>query len=71
MVARRKAGGLLRDVDRGGARRPNLVANVKSQIVSTDIETGDLVEHTSGLKLYHQFISATESAEFPNAAVSR
>jgi Tol biopolymer transport system component len=31
-----------------GARRPNLVANVTSQIVSVDVATGERVEHTSG-----------------------
>jgi len=45
-----------------GARRPNLVANVTSQIVSVDVETGERFEHTSGpgLKIYHQFVSATD-----------
>jgi Tol biopolymer transport system component len=47
-----------------GARRPNLVAKVVSQIVSVDVATGERVEHTSGpgLKLFPQFLSATEIA---------
>ena len=45
-----------------GARRPNLVANVTSQIVSVDVQTGERVEHTTGpgLKVYHQFVGAGE-----------
>lgn len=45
-----------------GARRPNLVASVVSQIVSVDVKTGERVEHTSGpgLKAYHQFVGANE-----------
>ncbi len=47
-----------------GARRPNLVGSVVSQIVSVDVATGDRVEHTSGpgLKVFPQFLSATEIA---------
>ena len=47
-----------------GARRPNLVANVTSQIVSVDVKTGERVEHTSGpgLKVYHQFVGPAKSA---------
>ena len=48
--------------DTWGARRPNLVANVTSQIVSVDVTTGERLEHTSGsgLKVYHQFVSPSE-----------
>ena len=47
-----------------GARRPNLVTSVRSQIVSVDVATGERVEHTSGpgLKVFPQFLSATEIA---------
>jgi hypothetical protein len=47
-----------------GARRPNLVASVVSQIVSVDVATGERVEHTlgPGLKVFPQFLSATEVA---------
>ena len=47
-----------------GARRPERMASVVSQIVSVDVATGDRVEHTSGpgLKIYPQFLSATEIA---------
>src|SRR5262249_31226114 len=47
-----------------GARRPNLVGSVVSQIVSVDVATGERVEHTSGsgLKVFPQFLSATEIA---------
>lgn len=47
-----------------GARRPNLVAKVVSQIVSVDVATGERVEHTTGpgLKVAPQFLSATEIA---------
>ena len=50
--------------DTWGARRPNLVAKVVSQIVSVDINTGERVEHTSGpgLKVSPQFLGATEIA---------
>ena len=50
--------------DTWGARRPNLVANVVSQIVSVDVTTGERIEHTSGpgLKVSPQFLSATEIA---------
>jgi Tol biopolymer transport system component len=50
--------------DTWGARRPNLVAKVVSQIVSVDVATGERVEHTSGsgLKVFPQFLSATEIA---------
>jgi Tol biopolymer transport system component len=42
-----------------GARRPELMATVVSQIVSVDVATGERVEHTSGagLKLYPQFLT--------------
>jgi Tol biopolymer transport system component len=48
--------------DTWGARRPNLVANVTSQIVSVDVATGERFEHTSGpgLKVYHQFLDPSE-----------
>ena len=48
--------------DTWGARRPNLVANVASQIVSVDVSTGERIEHTSGpgLKVYHQFLGPSE-----------
>jgi Tol biopolymer transport system component len=47
-----------------GARRPNLVASVRSQIVSVDVASGERVEHTSGpgLKVFPQFLSATDIA---------
>jgi Tol biopolymer transport system component len=47
-----------------GARRPNLVASVRSQIISVDVATGERVEHTSGpgLKVFPQFLSATDIA---------
>lgn len=47
-----------------GARRPEAVASVVSQIVSVDVATGERVEHTSGpgLKVFPQFLSATEIA---------
>ena len=50
--------------DTWGARRPNLVAKVVSQIVSVDVTTGERIEHTSGpgLKVFPQFLSATEIA---------
>jgi Tol biopolymer transport system component len=50
--------------DTWGARRPNLVARVVSQIVSVDVATGERIEHTSGqgLKVFPQFLSATEIA---------
>ena len=48
--------------DTWGARRPNLVANVTSQIVSVDATSGERFEHTSGpgLKVYHQFLGPSE-----------
>ena len=48
--------------DTWGARRPNLVVNVTSQIVSVGLTTGERFEHTSGpgLKVYHQFLSPSE-----------
>ncbi len=48
--------------DTWGARRPERVARVTSQIVSVDVATGDRVDHTKGpgLKVYHQFLSSTE-----------
>jgi Tol biopolymer transport system component len=50
--------------DTWGARRPNLVFKVTSQIVSVDVATGERVEHTSGpgLKVAPQFLGATEIA---------
>jgi len=50
--------------DTWGARRPNLVAKVVSQIVSVDVATGERVEHTKGpgLKVFPQFLSASEIA---------
>jgi Tol biopolymer transport system component len=47
-----------------GARRPERVASVVSQIVSVDVWTGERAEHTTGpgLKLLPQFLSATEIA---------
>jgi len=47
-----------------GARRPEAVASVVSQIVSVDATSGERVEHTSGpgLKVFPQFLSATEIA---------
>jgi Tol biopolymer transport system component len=50
--------------DTWGARRPNLVGSVVSQIVSVDVTTGDRILHTSGpgLKVSPQFLSATEIA---------
>jgi Tol biopolymer transport system component len=47
-----------------GARRPERVASVVSQIVSVDDSTGNRVEHTAGpgLKVSPQFLSATEIA---------
>jgi len=47
-----------------GARRPERIASVVSQIVSVDVATGDRVEHTTGpgLKLFPQFLGATEIA---------
>jgi Tol biopolymer transport system component len=45
-----------------GARRPNYVGKIDSQIVSVDVASGERIEHTSGpdLKLQPQFLSATE-----------
>jgi Tol biopolymer transport system component len=50
--------------DTWGARRPNLVAKIVSQLVSVDIATGERIEHTSGpgLKVFPQFLSTTEIA---------
>jgi Tol biopolymer transport system component len=47
-----------------GARRPERVASVVSQIVSVDVTTGERVEHTSGpgLKVFPQYLSGTELA---------
>jgi Tol biopolymer transport system component len=47
-----------------GARRPERIASVVSQIVSVDVSTGERVEHTTGpgLKVFPQFRSATEIA---------
>src|SRR5262245_29371526 len=48
--------------DTWGARRPNLVANITSQIVSVDVSRGERFEHTSGpgLKVHHQFLGPSE-----------
>jgi Tol biopolymer transport system component len=45
-----------------GARRPNLVAQTVSQIVSVDVATAERIEHTTGpgLKVNHHFLSANE-----------
>jgi len=45
-----------------GARRPNYVGKIASQIVSVDVATGERMEHTNGpdLKVQPQFLSATE-----------
>jgi Tol biopolymer transport system component len=45
-----------------GARRPNYVGKIESQIVSVDVSSGERIEHTSGpdLKLQPQFLSAAE-----------
>jgi Tol biopolymer transport system component len=50
--------------DTWGARRPNLVTKIVSQLVSVDIATGERIEHTSGpgLKVFPQFLNATEIA---------
>jgi Tol biopolymer transport system component len=50
--------------DTWGARRPNLVGSVTSQIVSVDVATGERVVHTEGpgLKVFPQFLSAGEIA---------
>src|SRR5262245_58522260 len=42
------------------AHRPELVASATSQIVSVDVATGELIEHTSGpgLKVLPQFVTA-------------
>lgn len=50
--------------DTWGARRPNLVGRVVSQIVSVDVATGERQEHTTGpgLKISPQYLSATEIA---------
>jgi Tol biopolymer transport system component len=47
-----------------GARRPEGVAAVVSQIVSVDVMTRERIEHTStpGLKVFPQFLSSTEIA---------
>jgi Tol biopolymer transport system component len=47
-----------------GARRPEAIASVVSQIVSVDVTTGVREEHTTGpgLKVFPQFLSATEIA---------
>lgn len=46
--------------DTWGARRPELLAKIASQIVSVDLMSGERVEHTSGpgLKLFPQFLGA-------------
>lgn len=47
-----------------GARRPNIVSGVVSQIVSVDATSGERIEHTSGpgLKVFPQFLSTSEIA---------
>ena len=47
-----------------GARRPELVATVESQICSVDVSTGERLVHTSGpgLKVFPQFLSLSEIA---------
>jgi Tol biopolymer transport system component len=58
-----------------GARRPEGVASVVSQIVSVDVATRARIEHTTepGLKVFPQFLSATEIAYYqkggPNEGV--
>ena len=58
-----------------GARRPEGVASVVSQIVSVDVSTRERVEHTStpGLKISPQFLSSSEIAYYqkggPNEGV--
>ena len=58
-----------------GARRPEGVASVVSQIVSVDVTTRERVEHTAepGLKVSPQFLGATEIAYYqkggPNEGV--
>jgi Tol biopolymer transport system component len=49
-----------------GARRPELVASVESQICSVDITTGERVVHTTGpgLKVAPQFLTLTEIAYY-------
>lgn len=44
--------------DTWGSRRPNLLANVVSQVVSVDVATGERTEHSSGpgLKLFPHFL---------------
>ena len=45
-----------------GARRPEWIGRVQSQIVSVDVATGERFEHTSGsgLKLFPQFLSSQD-----------
>ena len=47
-----------------GARRPELIATVESQICSVDVATGERLVHTSGpgLKVFPQFLTLTEIA---------
>ena len=47
-----------------GARRPELIATVESQICSVDVATGERQAHTSGpgLKVFPQFLSPSEIA---------
>jgi Tol biopolymer transport system component len=58
-----------------GARRPELMAKMVSQIVSVDVATGARVEHTSGpgLKLYPQFLTPRDVAYYvkggPNQSI--
>jgi Tol biopolymer transport system component len=53
-----------------GARRPEGVAAADSQIVSVDVKTGERIEHTAtpGLKVYPQFLSATDVAYYQKGA---
>ena len=50
--------------DTWGARRPNLVGRVVSQIVSVDVATGERTEHTKGpgLKVFPHWLGASEIA---------
>jgi len=49
-----------------GARRPEAVFNVVSQIVSVDVASRERMEHTSGpgLKVYPQFLNPTDIAYY-------
>ena len=49
-----------------GARRPELVASVESQVCSVDVTTGERLVHTTGpgLKVAPQFLTLTEIAYY-------